>query len=241
MDGVRKGEQNGSNMRRLVLFLALVASHGAAHTFGGTDALGWTDTASYEGSEYTASRVAATVARESLITAATLGVGTAARGGSAAAQTAYKGILMTEAATGGYQIGKGGVQIAEGDYGAGTLNVVAGGLRVGGSIAGAGAVKQTSAPAFIVSRGGTVYPVPQGASGPIPATSGKGIQFTGGSGGHGLSPNTTDIRIMDPITSGKYQYPGGYGSYGNAAGQIVNPLSGQTIPKSDPWWHIPAE
>ncbi len=98
-----------------------------------------------------------------------------------------------------------------------------------------------SAPDFIVSKNGTVYPVPKGASGPIPAGSGKGFQFTGGSGGHGLSPKTTDVRIMDPVTSGKYQYPGGYGSYGNAAGQTVNPLSGQTIPKSDPWSHIPAE
>ena len=140
MDGIRKGERHGSNMRRLVLFLAFVTSHGATHTFGGTDALGWTDSASYEGSQYTVSRVTATVARETAITAATLGIGTAARGGSAAAQAAYKGILVTEAATGGYQIGKGAGQIAEGDYEAGALNVVAGGLRVGGSIVSAGAV-----------------------------------------------------------------------------------------------------
>lgn len=111
-----------------------------AFTFGGTDALGWTDSASYEGSQYTVSRVTATVARESLITAATLGIGTAARGGSAAAQAAYKGILVTEAATGGYQIGTGAQQISEGNYEAGALNVVAGGLRVGGSIVSAGAV-----------------------------------------------------------------------------------------------------
>lgn len=98
----------------------------------------------------------------------------------------------------------------------------------------------TRAPDFIVSPGGTAFPVPKGASGPFPAQSGKGFQFTGGSGGHGLSPRTTDVRIMDPVTTGKYQYPSGYGSYGNAAGQTVNPSTGQTIPKSDPLWHIPA-
>jgi hypothetical protein len=101
--------------------------------------------------------------------------------------------------------------------------------------------KPTRAPDFIVSKGGTAFPVPKGASGPIPAQSGKGFRFTGGSGGHGLSPRTTDVRIMDPVTSGKYIYPGGYGSYGNVAGQTVNPFTGRTIPKSDPWWHIPAK
>jgi RHS repeat-associated protein len=114
-------------------------------TFGGTDALGWTDSTSYEGGAYTASRVAATVARETAIAAATLGIGTAARGGSTAAQAAYKGILATQAATGGYQIGTGASQIAGGDYEAGTVNVVAGSLRVSGSIASAGAISQSQA------------------------------------------------------------------------------------------------
>lgn len=94
------------------------------------------------------------------------------------------------------------------------------------------------APNFIVSEGGTAYPVPEGATGPFPAESGKGFQFTGGSGGNGLSPSATDFRFMDPVTTGKYQYPGGYGSYGNAAGQTINPLTGQTIAPSNPWWHI---
>jgi len=98
-----------------------------------------------------------------------------------------------------------------------------------------------SAPNFIVSEGGTAYPVPEGATGPFPAESGNGFQFTGGSGGNGLSPSTTDFRFMDPVTTGKYQYPGGYGSYGNAAGQTINPLTGQTIAPSNPWWHIPAQ
>ncbi len=116
-------------------------------------------------------------------------------------------------------------------------------LAAEGTAGVAGEVAQTGgrAPDFIVSEGGTVYPVPEGATGPFPARSGKGFQFTGGSGGNGLSPSATDFRFMDPVTAGKYQYPGGYGSYGNAAGQTINPLTGQTIAPSNPWWHIPAQ
>lgn len=98
-----------------------------------------------------------------------------------------------------------------------------------------------STPRFIVSEGATVFPVPKGATGPIPATSGKGFQFIEGVGGNGLSPKATGFRFMDPITTGKYQYPGGYGSYFNKAGQTINPFTGQTISPSNPWWHISAK
>lgn len=90
-----------------------------------------------------------------------------------------------------------------------------------------------------MTEGGTVFPIPEGATGPFSVESGKGFQFTGGSGGKGLSPEVTDFRFMDPVTTGKYQYPGGYGSYSNGAGQTVNPLTGQTIAPSNPWRHIP--
>jgi len=95
-------------------------------------------------------------------------------------------------------------------------------------------------PSFIVSKGGTAFPVPRGASGPFPTESGKGFQFIGGSGGNGLSPRATSFRFMDPVTTGKYHYPGGYGSYGNGV-QTINPFTGQTIAPSNPWWHIPAQ
>jgi hypothetical protein len=90
---------------------------------------------------------------------------------------------------------------------------------------------------FIVHPNGDVVPVPEGAAGPTPVDSGKGFQFTGGSGGHGLDPATSDVRIMDSVTSGKYQYPNGYASYSNSAGQAVNPYSGETVGRSDPLWH----
>lgn len=44
---------------------------------------------------------------------------------------------------------------------------------------------------------------------------------------------------MDPITSGKYQYPKGYAMYMNGSGQSINPLTGQTIANSSPFAHIP--
>ncbi|MFO7575027.1 MAG: RHS repeat-associated core domain-containing protein [Bacteroidales bacterium] len=96
-------------------------------------------------------------------------------------------------------------------------------------------------PNFVVSKGGTAFPVPKGATGPIPASSGKGFQFIEGVGGNGLSYRVSGFRFMEPVTTGKYQYPGGYGSYFNKAGQTINPFTGQTISSSNPWWHIPAK
>ena len=84
-------------------------------------------------------------------------------------------------------------------------------------------------------------PVPKGATGPLPVRTGKGFQFETGYGGNGLNPNVSGFRMMDPVTTGKYLYPGGYGSYFNAAGQTINPFTGQTIAPSNPWWHIIAK
>ena len=94
-------------------------------------------------------------------------------------------------------------------------------------------------PTFIAHSNGEVIAVPSGATGPTPVASGKGFQFTGGSGGPGLDPRVTDVRVMDPVTGGKYPYPNGYVSYSNEAGQAVNPATGQTVGKSDPMWHWP--
>jgi len=82
-----------------------------------------------------------------------------------------------------------------------------------------------------------VIPVPEGAEGPLPVRSGNGFQFTGGSGGDPLDPRVTGVRVMDPVTSGKYPYANGYVSYSNESGQTVNPFNGQTIARSDPFWH----
>jgi hypothetical protein len=93
-------------------------------------------------------------------------------------------------------------------------------------------------PDFIVHPNGEIVAVPTGATGPTPVASGKGMQFTGGSGGHGLDARVTDVRVMDPVTGGKYPHPNGYVSYSNGAGQTVDPTTGQTISRSDPNWHL---
>jgi len=90
---------------------------------------------------------------------------------------------------------------------------------------------------FIAHPNGEVIPVPEGAEGPLPVRSGNGFQFTGGSGGDPLDPRVTGVRVMDPVTSGKYPYANGYVSYSNESGQTVNPFNGQTIARSDPFWH----
>jgi len=110
----------------------------------------------------------------------------------------------------------------------------------------AGSGSPNAAPNFIVSPGGTVFPVPEGATGPLPANNGLGFKYVGGNGGNGLAPNVAGVRFMDPTQpSGPSPgYPTGYGSYSNGATptpQTVNPYTGQTIPKSDPWWHITAQ
>jgi hypothetical protein len=55
----------------------------------------------------------------------------------------------------------------------------------------------------------------------------------------GLNPRVTQVRTMDPVTTGKYRYPNGYVVYMNRMGQTVNPLTGQTVANSNPYAHIP--
>ena len=59
-------------------------------------------------------------------------------------------------------------------------------------------------PSFVVKPNGETVIVPNGAVGPTPTRNGQGFQFTGGSGGHGLSPAASDVRIMDPKPGGPY-------------------------------------
>ncbi|MFD6322039.1 hypothetical protein ACFWOL_03990 [Streptomyces sp. NPDC058442] len=58
-------------------------------------------------------------------------------------------------------------------------------------------------------------------------------------GTKGLDHRVVQVRVMDPVTTGKYQYPNGYVVYMNKAGQSVNPLTGQTVSKANPYNHIP--
>lgn len=91
-------------------------------------------------------------------------------------------------------------------------------------------------PNFAVSPGGTVFPIPSGARGPVPVVNpgGKvtGGAFTGGSGGS--NGQVCNARFMDPTPArgSSPGYPNGYVKYENANGQGVDPYSGKTLPHS---------
>ncbi|MET9538047.1 polymorphic toxin-type HINT domain-containing protein [Streptomyces sp. NPDC006553] len=89
----------------------------------------------------------------------------------------------------------------------------------------------------VTGPAGEVLPLPKGAAG-TPVDTGKGWAYDIPAGTEGLDPRVVQVRVMDPVTTGKYQYPNGYVVYMNKAGQSVNPLTGQTVSKADPYNHI---
>ncbi|AVZ76213.1 type IV secretion protein Rhs [Streptomyces lunaelactis] len=90
----------------------------------------------------------------------------------------------------------------------------------------------------VTGPAGETLPLPKGAAG-TPVATGKGGAYDIPAGTKGLDPRVVQVRVMDPVTTGKYQYPNGYVVYMNKAGQSVNPLTGQTVGKADPYNHIP--
>lgn len=80
--------------------------------------------------------------------------------------------------------------------------------------------------------------VPKGAVGTV-TDNGKGLDYAIPRGTPEISEKVTSVRITDPVTSGKYQYPNGYAVYMNEPGQTINTLTGKTISNSDPYAHIP--
>lgn len=80
--------------------------------------------------------------------------------------------------------------------------------------------------------------VPKDALG-HPTNNGLGMTYDIPKGTPELDPRVTQVRIMRPITEGKYTYPDGYAVYMNKAGQTVDPLTGRVLPKSSPFSHIP--
>lgn len=86
---------------------------------------------------------------------------------------------------------------------------------------------------FIGFEDGPPAIVPDGATGPVPTRS-PGIQYVGGSGGHGLDSRVSGVRIMDATE----RHPARV-VYMNEEGQSVHPLTGQTVKPDDPWAHLP--
>jgi hypothetical protein len=185
------------------------------------------------------------VAVTGLVGGVTAGVGDLLEGAAPVVQTLVQGTVnagggMAAGAAGGGPISWRSAAV---DFDLGGMGGVAGGIssRLGlaeeVNVANGETAAIANGPNFIVHPNGDVIPVPDGATGPVPVNSGRGFQFEGGSGGHGLDPRTSAIRLMDPIPAGTYPYPEGYASYSNVEGQTVNPYTGQTVPKSSPWWH----
>jgi RHS repeat-associated protein len=110
---------------------------------------------------------------------------------------------------------------------------------------GAGAVAPPSASRtdFVVSPGGTAFPVPKGAAGPTPvinpAGNQTGVAFTGGQGGQNGQVST--MRIMDPTPprGGSPGYPNGYVTYQNQSRQAVDPYTGETVSRANA--HFPID
>jgi hypothetical protein len=85
---------------------------------------------------------------------------------------------------------------------------------------------------FLGQAAGPSIVVPKGAAGPLATQSGRGFMYVGGS--TGANGQVWGVRVMDATSL----YPNGYVSYFNNANQAVNPMTGMTIARSDPWWHL---
>ncbi len=72
----------------------------------------------------------------------------------------------------------------------------------------------------------------------VPANSGRGLTHDLPEGTAGIDPRVTQIGVMDLLTTGAHPKPNGYVAYMNETGQTVNPLTGQTVARSDPFAHI---
>jgi hypothetical protein len=83
---------------------------------------------------------------------------------------------------------------------------------------------------------GNMFPIPEGAVGPIPTRKGDGIQYRCGSGGNGLHENTYGVR---------FHYEGKYHPerviYFNKHNQTIDPTTGKPIGRKDPLAHMKAK
>ncbi len=101
------------------------------------------------------------------------------------------------------------------------------------------AMKPSAIKPSVISHLGHELPgVPANAVGTAVRT-GRGLEYKIKPRTPKISPKVHSIRIMDPTTTGTYQYPNGYAVYMNVTGQTINPLNGHTIGRTDPGAHIP--
>ena len=161
---------------------------------------------------------------------------------NASGLAALVGIVFLPEIIGYVAINAGAVAIGITDATAGGsfASTIAGGVAVGVGKAAAGtaAANPVAKMPRLLRVGDVKLPaVANGAVG-MPVKTGKGLEYVIPRGTPEIDPRVTSVRIMDPVTSGKYQYPNGYAVYMNEAGQTANPLTGQTIGPSHPFSHI---
>jgi RHS repeat-associated protein len=101
-------------------------------SFGATDSVQITNTASYTSPGLEVSRVSFTIAREAGIAAITLGAGNAALNGSRLAHTSYTALNTIQLGRSGYEVYQGGTRVYDGDNW-GYLQMGLGGLGATGS------------------------------------------------------------------------------------------------------------
>ncbi len=119
---------------------------------------------------------------------------------------------------------------------------IGGGL--GSSVVWAGEAVQSANRAATLAP--AVIPVGEVKSPAVPAESvgrstrnGKGTVYDIPVGTPEISDRVAAIRIMDPVHDRKYDYPNGYATYMNKHDQAIDPLSGESLARTDPLWHIP--
>ncbi|MFJ5925721.1 RHS repeat-associated core domain-containing protein, partial [Kitasatospora sp. NPDC092948] len=89
----------------------------------------------------------------------------------------------------------------------------------------------------VAGPNGEKFPLPTGGAG-TPTNNGKGKAYKIPDGTQGLDPRVVEVRVMDPVTTGRYHYPKGYVVYMNKDGQAVNPANGRTVARNSPYNHL---
>jgi len=102
-------------------------------TFGGSDFVGFTDSTQFQGGEFTATRILATVSRETALTAATLGSSQLARAG-------FEGARRTTIALNSFDAGRSAFDVVQGAREGDLLRAGLGGLGLSGGLRALGEV-----------------------------------------------------------------------------------------------------
>jgi hypothetical protein len=129
---------------------------------------------------------------------------------------AGSGVLVADAGIGGYQVGSGISQVANGNYLAGGAQIVGGGLAIAGSVAGAGALHTpvNSIPANVSSGI---------ANGQITGYTRHGLnQAISRDGGQGVSASAILDAVRNP-QSATLQANGTTKFIGESATVVINP------------------